>query len=220
MTAEEEWSRRVAKHLEDFESDDEDYDEFDDNFEDDDYDNDHVPAPVSTNKGEEYQVTYCSIFILLYAICTKLEAEFTILTRFYLQKNINKCLFNVVQSFSDFVLKIGNLELNVYHLQGDIQYKTFECFPPRFTRYIFTFQINYRDDPSVLRNIFLYKNSLNAIIDAYLVSAENLTQLVGKQVTDSTYFRKLKAKMTTMLAEEKLKYRKYNNTYLLRNIIM
>ncbi|KAK7591237.1 hypothetical protein V9T40_002850 [Parthenolecanium corni] len=121
MTAEEEWSRRVAKHLEDFESDDEDYDEFDDNFEDDDYDNDHVPAPVSTNKGEEYQ-------------------------------------------------------------------------------------INYRDDPSVLRNIFLYKNSLNAIIDAYLVSAENLTQLVGKQVTDSTYFRKLKAKMTTMLAEEKLKY--------------
>lgn len=63
MTAEEEWSRRVAKNLEGFDEDDEDdeYDEFDPEF-DDDYSYDG-PAPVSTVKGEEYQVDHFYSFI-------------------------------------------------------------------------------------------------------------------------------------------------------------
>lgn len=78
------------------------------------------------------------------------------------------------------------------------------------------FQINYRDDPSVLGNIFFFKNSLNAILDAYLISAENLTKLLGKQVTDSAYFGKLKAKMTEMLAENTLEHGKYINNLIFK----
>lgn len=73
-----------------------------------------------------------------------------------------------------------------------------------FNRFIF--QINYRDDPLVLKNIFFFKNSLNAIIRAYLISAENLTKLIGQQVIDSTYFRMLKSKMMRMLASNDLEF--------------
>lgn len=63
MTAEEEWSRRMARNLEGFDSDGED-DDYDNDFEDDDDYSYSEPVPISTNKGEEYQVDNFSIFYL------------------------------------------------------------------------------------------------------------------------------------------------------------
>lgn len=54
-----------------------------------------------------------------------------------------------------------------------------------------------------------YKNCLKPFLDAYAINADNLKTLIGKQITESCYYKKLLIEMQVMLEKQQLQYRKY-----------
>ncbi|XKL63355.1 hypothetical protein PGB90_005719 [Kerria lacca] len=81
------------------------------------------------------------------------------------------------------------------------------------------YKIDLNDSRPILKEIMFYKNCLKPFLDAYAINADNLKTLIGKQITESCYYKKLLIEMQVMLEKQQLQYPESISQDILKNSI-